>query len=116
GSYVGDEHRDEEGRDFPYTAFPVDVVLLFEALEPANAAADYDADAIWVHTVPLNEAGVGHRLPGRRDGVLCILIRALRFLSIHEVERIEPLHLGGESNGKFRCVKFGDRRGSRLPF
>ena len=37
---VGDEHRDEERRDLARPALPVDVVLLLEALEAADAAAD----------------------------------------------------------------------------
>ncbi len=116
GSDVSDEHRDEERGDLSDSALPVDVVLLLEALQSADAATDDDADAIRVHPVPLDKVRVGHGLARRGNRVLRVLVRSLRFLPIHVVERIEAFHFSGEPNGKLRCVELGDWRGSRLPF
>src|SRR5450759_2446350 len=96
---------------------PIHVVLLLKALEPADPTADDDADPVGIHSVaPVRESRIGHGLPRRSYGVVRVRIRSPCFLAFHVVERIEAFHLRGESNRKFRCVEFGDGRGSRLPF
>ena len=50
---------------------------------------------------------------GGGDGVLRVQVGALRFLAVHVLERIEPLHLAGEADGEVRRVELGDVRRAR---
>jgi len=89
-------------------------VLLLEALQATDTAADDDAGAVDV-VVARREPGIGHRLDRRGDGVLCVQIRPLRFLPLHGLERIEALHLTGEADGKCGGVELRDAGGTRHP-
>jgi len=115
GGDVGDEHRNEEWRDFAGAALAVDVVLLLEALETADAAADDDTDSVGVDAVrSVSESGIGHRLSRARDCVLGVLIGPLCFLPLHVVERVEPFHFRRKFHREIRCVELGDRCRARL--
>src|SRR5690348_5359383 len=107
---VGDEHRDEEWADLARPALPIYVVLLLEALQSTDAAAEDDTDAIWIILARIGERGIGHRLRRAGQRVLRIRVGALRFLAIHVLQRIEALHLAGEAHGKLRRVELGDCR------
>src|SRR5450759_5411673 len=104
---VSNEHRDEEGADLVRPALAVDIVLLLEALQPADAAANDHSQAIDI-VAPASQAGVRHRLHGRGDGVLRVRIRPLRFLPLHDLERIEALNLAGEAHRKRRGIELRD--------
>jgi hypothetical protein len=83
------------------------------ALQPTDPAAEDDPGLLAIVPVAVRETGIGHRLHRRRDGILGVVVGALRFLAIHEVERVEVLHLGGESDGELRGVELRDRRRPR---
>ena len=73
----------KNGRDLARPALAVDVVLLLEALQPADAAAEDDAGRVGVVAVAVVEPGVVHRLHRRGDRVLRVQVGALRFLPLH---------------------------------
>src|SRR5688572_26761976 len=106
---VSDEHRDEEGRDLPDSALAVDVVLLLEALEATDAAADDHANAVRVQAVgSVAESCVVHRLACAGNRVLGVVVGPLRLFSVHEIEGVEALHLRREPDRKVRGVELGD--------
>ena len=72
GRDVGDEHRDEERADLARPALAIDVVLLLEALEAADAAADDDAGPVGIVVAPSSSPASRHRLrPTRRPRTAC---------------------------------------------
>src|SRR6476661_1970562 len=115
GRDVGDEHRDEERRDLPRPAFAIDVVLLLEALQPADAAAEDDAGGIGIVAVSGPELGILHGLDGSRDRVLRVSVGSLGFFSIHVLERIEPFDFAREPHRELARVELGDRRRAGAP-
>ena len=113
GRDVGDEHRNEERADLARPALAIDVVLLLEALEATDAAAEDHADAIRIVHGRIGECRVGHCLCRAGQGVLCVGVSTLGFLPIHVLQWIEALHLTREAHGELRRVELRDRAGSR---
>ena len=62
------------------------------------------------------EPGIRHRFDRRGDGVLRIRVRALRFLSLHRLERIEPLHLTGKPHREDFRIELGNSSCARHTF
>ena len=110
---VGNEHRDEERADLARTPLSVNVVLLLETFQAADAAAEDDADAVRIVHPRIGERGIGHRLSRAGDRVLRVSIRSLRFLPIHVLQWIEALHLARETNGELGRVELRDGSGAR---
>jgi hypothetical protein len=115
GRNVGNEHRDEEGRDLRGSARLVHVVLLLERPQPANAAADDDAGTLGIVAVSFGESRVLHRLHRGGDGVLRVCVSALGLFAVHEQNRIEALDLGGEANRERARIELRDGPRPRFP-
>ena len=84
-------------------ALAIDVVLLLEALQAADAAADDDAGAVGI--VPLTRRRSPASVIACTDAAIGVLreeVRALGFLALHVLQRIEALHLAGEAHGERR--------------
>ena len=112
GRDIRNEHRDEERADLAGPSLPIRIMLLLEALQPSDAAADDDAQAIHVVRTA-RETRVRHRLDGGRDRVLRVRVRALRLFPLHRPERIESLQFTGESHGKRGGIELRDCRRAR---
>ncbi len=111
---VDDGREDEERRDAVGPALEQDPVLPLDHLEPADAAADHDADPIGVRRGHLEPAGV-HRDGRGRQRELDEAGAFLDFLLLHPGQRIEVLHFAGKAGGMAEGVEQGDGRDARLP-
>ncbi len=98
-----------------WPALAVDVVLLLERLEAADAAADDDADAIRIVRRAVVESRIGHRLDRRGDRVLGEQVGSLGLFALHVDERVEALYLAREPNRKGGRVELRDRAAAGNP-
>src|SRR5690606_19923997 len=89
---VRDEHRHEEGADPLRPSLEERLRLLLERRDPADPAADHDADPVTVEVVePVGESGVAHRLVRDGDRELSEPVRPADLLAVHVLVRLEAL-------------------------
>ena len=117
GGDVGDEHRDEEGRDLARPALAIDVVLLLEALEAADAAADDDARCARDRSrCPSSRPASLHRLHARRrPRTACTGPPASLPSGPCTRAGSKPFTSQAKRTGNVRRVELRDRRRARLP-
>src|SRR5690606_31266644 len=89
-------------------------VLVLDGLEPADPRGDVDADVVGDVGSDL-QARITHREVRGRNGVLDEDVHLLDVLLFDELQRIEPLHLAGNTRGVLRCVEVRDRPDAAVP-
>src|SRR5437879_3534618 len=91
---VNDGSDNKKWRDAPRPVLEQRLVLALDDLEPADAAADIDAYALFVLFAHL-EAGAGHGAFSGRDAKLNEPPHLLDFFFLDVAMRIETLHFAG---------------------
>ena len=105
--HVGDHHWNEEWGDFPRSFFEQLLMLIHEGLDAADAGADVDADAVFIHRA--DDAALFHGLCGSCHRELGVDITVQDIHLFHVCARIEISYFGCHLDFIVGGVKLCDR-------